>query len=131
MKYLITESQIDDLITKQLNTMFDVSNINSTHPYEYNDETGEEYEDNERIEFYFGDFGDEETVFQWYGKGYWGDNQNDYRGYKTKSPIVDIEEPYQSNLNNLFGNKWYKPFKVWFEKNFEVPVKSIMDEVYD
>jgi len=129
MKYVITESQIDTLIMKQLDKMFDVSNINWTHPYEY-DENGEEFEDSERMDFYFGDYGDD-SVFMWYGKGYWGDNQHDYRGYKSKSPIVDIEEPYHSYLNGLFGNRWYEPFKVWFKENFNVNVKTVMDEVYN
>lgn len=131
MKYLLTESQIDELITKQLDIMFDVDNIHSTSPYEYDDDTGEEYEDTNRIEFYFGDYGDEDTVFRWYSKEYWGQDAESYRGYKQKSPIVEIEEPYLSNLNGLFGSMWHKPFKEWFKLNFEVPVKTVMDEVFD
>jgi len=130
MKYLITESQIDELIMKQLDVMFDVSNIHWTHPYEWSYESGEEYEDSTRIEFYYGDYGDGDTVFRWYDKDYWGQDYQSYSGYKSKSPIVDIEEPYNSNLNSLFANKWHKPFKVWFDKNFKVSVKTVMDEVF-
>lgn len=131
MKYLITESQIDDLIIKQLDTLFDVSNIHWTHPLEINDETGEEFEDQTRIKFYFGDYGDDDSVFLWYGKEYWGGTDSEsYMGYKQKSPLIEIEEPYHSNLKNLFGNMWYKPFKVWFQKNFEVSVKTVTDEVF-
>jgi hypothetical protein len=130
MKYIITESQIDSLITKQLDIMFDVENINWTHPYGTGDDDYD-HEDSERIEYYFGDYGDGDTIFYWYDKGYWGQNPDNYIGYTSKSPIVDIEEPYHSNLNALFGDKWYKPFKVWFEFNFEVPVKSVSDEVFN
>lgn len=131
MDYIVGQSQLDELIKKQLYVMFDVDNIHSTSPYEYNDDTGEEYEDSTRIEFYVGDYGDEETVFYWYDKGYWGQDSESYNGYKTKSPMVDIEEPYRGRLNGLFGNMWYKPFKEWFKENFDVQVKTVMDEVYN
>jgi len=129
MKYIITESQIDSLIIKQLDVMFDVPNIHWTHPYGDGD-NNYDHEDSERIEFYLGDYGDGDTVFYWYDKGYWGANPDNYIGYTSKSPIVDIEEPYRSNLNGLFGDKWYKPFKDWFEFNFDVYVKSVSDEVF-
>ena len=131
MKYVLSESQMNDLIIRQLNIMFDVDNIHWTYPYEYDDDTGEEFEDTNRIEFYIGDYGDDETVFRWYSKDYWGGNPDNYIGYTSKSPIVDIEEPYLSNLNGLFGNKWYKPFKDWFKFNFDVYVKSVNDEVFN
>ena len=131
MDYIVGESQLDDLIKKQLDNMFDVSNIHWTHPLEIDDETDEEYEDPNRIQFYFGDYGDDDSVFLWYDKGYWGKDSQSYNGYKSKSPIVDIEEPYLSNLNGLFGNMWYKPFKEWFKENFEVGVKTVMDEVFN
>ena len=131
MKYLLKESQVDDLIMKQLDTMFDVSNIKSTHPFEFDEVSGEEYEDTSRIDFYTGEYGEGDSVFLWYDKDYWGKDSNSYRGYKAKSPIVDIEEPYNTYLNSLFGDKWYKPFKEWFEFNFDVYVKTVMDEVYN
>lgn len=131
MDYVVGQSQLDSLITKQLDIMFDVPNIHWTYPYEFSDERGEEYEDSSRIEFYYGDYGDGETVFLWYSKDYWGENSQSYNGYKSKSPVVDIEEPYLTNLNALFGNMWHKPFKAWFEFNFDVAVKSVSDEVFN
>jgi hypothetical protein len=132
MDYIIGESQLDDLIKKQLDNMFDVSNINWTNPIDIDDDTDEEFEDPNRILFYFGDYGDEDTVFRWYGKEYWGGTESEsYNGYKSKSPIVEIDEPYLTNLNGLFGNIWYKPFKEWFKENFEVSVKTVMDEIHN
>ena len=110
--------------------MFDVENINFTNPYEYDEESGEEYEDPDRIQFYFGDYGDEDYVFLWYDRGYWGDESESYYAYKENSPILEIEEPYVSQLNGMFADKWFKPFKEWFRENFEVPVKTLTDEIY-
>ena len=129
MKYLIAESQMDTLIMKQLDVIFDVPNIHWTNPYGTGDDDYD-HEDSTRLEFYYGDYGDGDTVFLWYDKDYWGQDSNSYNGYKSKSPIVDIEEPFRSNLNGLFGNMWYKPFKVWFKFNFDVTVKSVSDEVF-
>ena len=50
---------------------------------------------------------------------------------KSKSPLLQIEEPFLTNLNSLFVNNWHKPFKIWFKKNFDVPVKTTMDELYN
>jgi len=131
MNYKITETQLDNLITNQIDIMFDVDNIHWTHPLEVNYETDEEYEDPNRIEFYKGDYGDEDTVFRWYSKEYWEPNPDNYIGYTRNSPLVEIENPYKENLNNLFGDKWYKPFKVWFKNNFDIEVKSVTDEIYN
>ena len=66
MRYVITESKLDEAITDYLDEMFDVDNIHYTSPLEYDDETGEEWEDENRIEFYVGDYGDLDTCFEWY-----------------------------------------------------------------
>jgi hypothetical protein len=42
MKYIITESKLEESILYYINELFDVNNINSTHPLEYDEETGEE-----------------------------------------------------------------------------------------
>lgn len=131
MKYIISESQLGQMILSQLDKMFDVSRVNWTHPYEVDYENGEEYEDPNRIEFYFDDYGDDETFVRWYGKDYWDKDSESYMGYKSNSPLIEVEEPYNSRLNAAFGNKWYKPFKIWFEENFKIPVKSISHEVFD
>ena len=34
MKYIITESRLDDIVIEYLNGMFDVSNVRSTNPTE-------------------------------------------------------------------------------------------------
>jgi len=130
MKFIITESKLDRLIRKNLDEMFDVENINWTNPYKYDFESGEEYDDPDMIVFYYGDYSDDEMVFQWYSKDYWGQAAEDFYAYKENSPIIQIEEPYHSRLNGMFSNKWYQPFKEWFQEKFEMPVKTITDEIH-
>ena len=56
MKYIISESKLNTFITDYLDKMFDVDDINSTSPTEYNDETGYNYDDFTRVQFYTGDY---------------------------------------------------------------------------
>jgi hypothetical protein len=131
MKYLIKESQLDVAIKRQLDIMFDVPNINWIFGSEYDSETGRDFEDTSVMEFYYGDYYDDNSIFVWYDRSFWDENPDNYIKFTSNSPIVVIDEPYHSNLNNLFGNLWYKPFKEWFKQNFQVSVKSVMDEIHN
>ena len=115
MKYIITENRLDGFITDYINKMFDVDDINSEHPYEYNDETGEEGDDYTRVQFYIGDYIDEdEECFRWYDCDYF------YEGVieKNKCPMVVVDSDYGKVLNGYFGDAWHEPFKKWFIKHF-------------
>jgi hypothetical protein len=116
------------MIKKHLDLWVDVENINSTNPYEYDDD-GNEYEDENRVQFYYGDYSDDETVFYWYDKEYWGYNTN--LPYKENSPILEIaDRELENKLNSMFKDKWYEPFKEWFKENFDVPVKAVANEIF-
>lgn len=121
MKYIITESKLEKSITNYFYELFPIDNINSTHPYEYNDETGEEGDDETRVEFYIDDYGDEETCFWWYDCEYFSDNSP----YKGNCPLVTVEYIFENQLNGYFGEMWQEPFKKWFTENFDLPVKSV------
>lgn len=121
MKYKITESRLEETITNYLDKLFDVSNINWTHPYDtLDDETGEEGEDENRVEFYLGDYGDE-TCFMWYGCEYFAPSSDT----QDKCPIVVVEYTPDRTLQACFGDLWKEPFKKWFVKNFDLPVKTV------
>ena len=121
MKYIITESRLEETITNYLDELFDVDNINYTVPYEYNDDTGEEYDDDTRMEFYIGDYGDDDTCFRYYFCEYFDEGSE----ARELCPIVNVEFPYDERLNAYFGDKWVGPFKKWFYKNFDLPVKTV------
>ena len=78
MKYLIKESQLDVAIKRQLDIMFDVPNINWIFGSEYDSETGRNFEDTSAMEFYYGDYLDDDTIFHWYDKSYWDENPDNY-----------------------------------------------------
>jgi hypothetical protein len=46
MKYLITESRLEENILYYINELFDVNDINWTHPVEYDEETIKKYTNN-------------------------------------------------------------------------------------
>ncbi len=129
MKFIITESRINDMVKKHLNLWVDVGNVNWSNPYEVDFETGEDYEDPNRIKFYYGDYSDDDDLFQWYGEDYFGYNTN--LPYKENSPILEIaDKELENKLNSMFKDKWYEPFKEWFRENFNVPVKAFANEIF-
>lgn len=118
---LISESQIDRLVFQYLNTLFDIAEINWTHPYDYDEESGVEGEDINRIEFYLGNYADGDTCFRWSSCDYFNKNSP----AQDSCPEVVIESPYDEQLNNYFGDLWEEPFKKWFKENFQLPVKTV------
>ena len=121
MKYIITESKLEKVITDYLNELFDVDNINYTNVWDYDDDTAEEWEDENRIEFYLGDYAEDETCFRWYGCGAFIEGSES----TTKCPVVQVEYKYEKNLNGYFGDTWHEPFKNWFYKHFDLKIKSV------
>jgi len=121
MKYIISESKLEKTITNYLDVLFDVDNIHYTVPYEYDDETGEEYDDMNRMEFYIGDYENDDTCFRWYNCEYF--DKGSYARYIC--PTVTVEYKYETILNGYFGDMWKEPFRKWFIQNFEEPVKTV------
>ena len=132
MKYIITESKLEEIIVNYLNKMYDVNNINWKYPLENDEETDDWEEDPNRRYFYKGDDEYDDRIFLWYSKEYWDVEKikmNDtVRNYYEKSPALDFENRNDLTiLNGYFGYKWVPVFKKWFEDHFGVPVKSIFD----
>jgi hypothetical protein len=138
MKYIITESKLEEIIVNYLNKMYDVNDITWKHPLENGEETDDWEEDPNRLYFYKGDdeyeYGD--RIFLWYSKEYWDAEKinasdtvtNTVRNYYEKSPVLDFENANDlETLNGYFGDKWVPIFKKWFEDNFRIPVKSIFN----
>jgi hypothetical protein len=90
-------------------------------PYEYDDETGEEGDDMTRMEFYIGDYENDDTCFRWYDCEYF--NPDSYA--RDICPTVTVEVKYENILNGYFGDMWKEPFRKWFIHNFEEPVKTV------
>jgi len=126
MRYIITENRLNNAIMEYISELYDVSDINWTNPYMYDDETGEEYEDGDIIDFYKGDYEgpyDSDFCFRWYQPEYYH-NKGQIKEWRM-APILEVHENEGNTLNSYFGDKWHEPFKRWFQENFEMPVKTI------
>lgn len=118
MKYSINENRLNDVIINYISEMFPIKDINWTNPMEYED--FEEWEDENRIEFYLGDYGDGETIFRWYGCDFFDDPSN------IPCPQINVEYQYENSLNAYFGDKWKGPFVEWFRSNFpDIKIVSV------
>ena len=105
-----------------LDELFDIQDLNWTHPYDYDDETGEEGDDENRIEFYIGDYeGTDEGCFRYYFCDYF----NQGSPAKDICPIISLESQYTETLNSYFGDMWQEPFKKWIKLNFDLSVKTV------
>jgi hypothetical protein len=112
---------------KHIENMFNVDNINWIYG---TDDYGDEVD--YVALFYLGDFGDDENLFRWYDEGYWEIDELDYKNDKDltkligQSPILSFDnDGKKEQLDNLFGDRWHQPFKDWFQKNFNLPIKTI------
>jgi hypothetical protein len=123
MKFIITESRMNKIITDYFDEIFNLAEINWTHPL-VEDEFSEEYEDTLRTLFYYGSEFDDDVVFRYYDKGYFREGS---RG-DMESPILFIEGEPGFNLNGYFGDNWHEPFKLWFRENFGLNIKTIDTE---
>ena len=122
MKYLITKSKLEGTIMNYLDELFDIQDLHWTHPYDYDDETGEEGEDENRIEFYIGDYeGTDEGCFRYYFCDYF----NQGSPARDICPIISLESQYTETLNSYFGDMWQEPFKKWIKLNFDLSVKTV------
>ena len=127
MKIIISEDRIYNLIMKHLNSMFDVYNINWSYG---TDDFGNEVDYG--ISFYLGDYDNDDNLFRWYGEDYFYSEEMSHHNKKMvdewaeKSPMLEFDNNgKKEQLDNLFGDKWHQPFKDWFLKNFDLPIKTI------
>lgn len=120
MKYSISELRMNEVVIKYLDNLFDVNRIDGSHPVEYDSHNSEYLEDNTIVKFYF-DNDEIDTCFIWYGC----ENYPPDSDVRKQCPIISIDFHYGKILNSYFGDFWKKPFKLWFTKNFNLPVKTI------
>jgi len=121
-KEYITESRRDKVITDYFDELFNVAEMNWSHPEEIDDNddyTG--YKDETRTLFYYGAEFDDDVVFRYYDKGYF----TLYSNSDKNSPILSIVKKYKTKLDGYFGENWHEPMKKWFEQNFGMYVKTI------
>jgi hypothetical protein len=125
MKYIITESSLDKVIKKYLNDVFDSEDLNIINPYDFDDETGEEMEDENHIIFYIGDDYDaDDSVFEWYDCEYFYEDSPQRQNQTC--PVVIVKHPYDDDLSDTFGeDSWQEAFKQWMMEKYNLPVTTV------
>jgi len=122
MKYIITESRLDQAIVDYINKLFPIDEINHIMPYDYDEETDEEGDDENRVEFYIGDYDEgDNTIFRWYDCDYFFL----YSEPRKRCPLIVVEDQYKRELDGFFNNLWHEPFKKWVMKNFDLSSKTV------
>jgi hypothetical protein len=128
MKYILSENRIEKVIFEYFDKTYDLSDINYTNPYTYDDRTGEEYEDPNIITFYKGDYQgpyDSEFIFVWVDKYYYDDDEPSF----NYAPILEVHEDQSKVFDAYFGDLWLKPMKKWFNENFKLPVNILRKRI--
>jgi len=122
MKYIITESRLEKSIIDYINKLFPIDEINYINPYDYDDETDEEGDDENRVEFYIGDYDEgDNTIFRWYDCDYFFE----YSELRKRCPLIVVEDQYRRELDGFFNDLWHEPFKKWVMENFDLPIKTV------
>jgi len=121
MIYIITESRLENIMMEYFDNMFPRDKIWWQHPVDSDYDKDEEFEDAARTEYYFKIRDDDNPIFRYYRRDYF----STYAYQHENAPLLEIDDDYSYNLNQMFGDKWEEPFKKWFEEKFGNPVNTI------
>jgi hypothetical protein len=131
MKYLITESKLDDVIYNYIDELFVAENGSTEiHKLESINQDGENIEDVYDIvnDDYYDDNNGGDYLFTWAGKKYYENHAHQSFGARLvdEAPIVEINDGGKvRNLDSYFGNLWKPVFIKWFKDKVNLPIKTI------
>ena len=141
MKYLITESKLDQVIYDYLNELFAAKNGNteihklevfSTQPENRNEPLEGQY-DFVNDDYY--ETNDQEYIFSWTEKEYYESITHNYitqlemEKFSKRTPIVEILDNNRvRQLDSYFGDLWKPVFKKWFTDKTEMEYKTLYVE---
>jgi hypothetical protein len=121
MRYIISESKLNDAMVKLFNQYINVDEVKYYHPVEET-EDGDEYEDLNRAIFYVGDIElDESEIFRYYECDYFEPQAQ----IKSKCPIISLDYDIIDTFNDLFGDLWKEPFRKWINYTLDLHAKEI------
>lgn len=129
MKFLIMENRLNQLVFQYLEEYFKNEEFNYFHPYNiYTDDDGNEVEgeDPNVIEYYIGDYNEDDTTFRLYFEKYWTGDNDTAKKRKEESPLLTItDDNLEESLDSMFGDKWVDGFKMWFKDKFNLEVNRV------
>ena len=120
MKVNINKSKLDNIIYQYIDDLFHNNELGQLN-YTYFNDLGDERD--WQINFYFGDYGDDNTAFVW-------ETEEIYNHYGISGgedcPHVIIEGNIENKLNAMFNDLWKPIFKIWFKYNYDLELKTIV-----
>ena len=130
MKYLITESKLEQVIYDYIDKLFAAENGKTEiHKLNSIDEDGKDIDgayDFVNDDYYDGD--NQDYLFSWTGKEYYENHQRQSFGARfiNEAPIVEILDYERiKKLDSYFGDIWKPVFKKWFENKVNLPIKTL------
>ncbi len=134
MKYLITESKLEQGIYDYLDELFSAENGNTEiHKLKSIDEDGNEMVgsyDFVNDDYYDGD--NQDYLFSWTDKPYYElitpnyITQDEMERLSKKAPNVEIiNKDKVMTLNSIFGEMWKPIFNKWFQDKVNLPIKTL------
>jgi hypothetical protein len=131
MEYKIEENRINNLVFDFLEDYFKSDEIHYHNPYDqYRDEWGDEVEGENPnvIEYYIGDYYEDDLLFRLYFKDYWTGTNSTADKRRSESPLLTIaDNDLEDSLNGMFSEQkvWEEGFKVWFTHKFDLKINRI------
>lgn len=134
MKYLITESKLEQGIYDYLDELFAAENGNTEiHKLKSIDEDGKEIDgayDLVNDDYYDGD--NQDYLFSWTDNEYYESltpnyiTQRELDSLIEKTPIVEMHDKNKvMMLNSIFGEMWKPIFNKWFQDKVNLPIKTL------
>ena len=134
MKYLITESKLEQAIYDYIGSLFESENGNTEiHMLESIDEDGNKIDgayDFVNDDYYEGD--NQDYLFSWTDKKYYEllapnyITQDEMERLSKNAPNVEIYDDNKvMTLNSMFGEMWKPIFIKWFQDKVKLPVKTL------
>ena len=133
MKYLITESKLEQVIYDYIDKLFAAENgkteIHKLNSLGEDDDEIDDAYDFVNDDYYDGD--NQDYLFSWTGREYYDNEKR--KNYMSKgikfidlAPIVEIHDENKIRTLNLIFNEMWKPiFKKWFQDKVNLPVKTL------
>lgn len=132
MKYEIDKDRLNKLVFDFIDSYFKNDKINYIHPFDtnYRDEWGDEDggENPNVIEYFIGDYYEEDMLFRLYFKEYWTGTNSTADRRRSQSPLVTIlNEKFEETLNSMFNDIlfWEDGFKMWFNYKFDLKINRV------
>lgn len=131
MEYEIDKERLNKLVSDYIDNYFRNQEINYSHPYDqYRDEWGDEVEGENPyvIEYFIGDYYEEDLLFRLYFKEYWTGTNSTADKRRSQSPLVTIlNQEFEESLNTMFNDVmfWEDGFKMWFNEKFDLKINRV------